>query len=430
MESSFDIRIEKLVYGGDALAHHDGRTVFVPYAIGGELERVRAVEQKKKFVRAKIDQVLEPAADRVAAPCPQFGVCGGCHYQHMNYAAQVRSKSQILRETLSRIGRINWTGEIGENVAQPLQYRNRAQWALRPVGSAGKLAIGYFQQGSSTLAPATVCPIIAPRLESVLAGLGRACDEGALPRSVRAIEAFVNSTGDQLILNVSADKSAIAAEKLLPRLIPFTGEIVSLLVQDESTENLDLAGPGHIVYESGGRKFRVGHLSFFQVNRFLIDELTRAVVGDVKGELALDLFAGVGLFSLPLAANFKRVIAVEGNVAAVRDLELNLKDIPMARARHSEVESFLARWKETPELVVLDPPRAGISDVAAKRLREIGAATIVYLSCDPATLARDLAVLTRKEEVGHNYRINTLELYDLFPETYHIEALATLQRLE
>jgi 23S rRNA (uracil1939-C5)-methyltransferase len=183
-------------------------------------------------------------------------------------------------------------------------------------------------------------------------------------------------------------------------------------------------------YEATGRKYRVGHLSFFQVNRFLIDELMRDVVGEYKGELALDLFAGVGLFSVPLAANFKRVIAVEGNVAAVRDLEINLKETPTARARHSEVESFLARWKEKPELVVLDPPRAGISDVAAKRLRDIGADAIAYLSCDPATLARDLAVLTKEGEPGSRYKISKLELYDIFPQTYHIEALATLQRLE
>jgi 23S rRNA (uracil1939-C5)-methyltransferase len=427
---SFDIRIEKLVYGGDALAHHDGRTVFVPYAIGGELERVTPIEQKKKFVRAKIDQVLEPAADRVAAPCPKFGVCGGCHYQHMNYAAQLRNKTQILRETLSRIGRIEWTDEIAEHSANPLQYRNRAQWAVRTVGNPAKLSIGYFQQGSSTLAPTSVCPIIAPRLEAVLAGLTRACDEGVIPRSVRAVEAFVDPASDKLLLNVSFEKAGAAADKFSRQLRPFTGEITSLLVQDESTEKLDLSGPGHLEYEAAGRKYRVGHLSFFQVNRFLIDELTRAVVGEYKGELALDLFAGVGLFSTPLAANFKRVIAVEGNVAAVRDLEINLKDTPTARAKHSEVESFLARWKEKPELVVLDPPRAGISDVAAKRLREIGADTIVYLSCDPATLARDLAVLTKKEEAGSVYRISKLELYDIFPQTYHIEALATLQRLE
>ena len=427
---SFDIRIEKLVYGGDALAHHDGRTVFVPYAIGGELERVTPIEQKKKFVRARIDQVLEPAADRVAAPCPKFGVCGGCHYQHMNYAAQLRNKTQILRETLSRIGRIEWTDEIAEHSANPLQYRNRAQWAVRTVGNPAKLSIGYFQQGSSTLAPTDVCPIIAPRLESVLAGLTRACDQGAIPRSVRAVEAFVDSASDKLLLNVSFEKAGAAADKLSRQLLPFTGEITSLLVQDESTEKLDLAGPGHLDYEAAGRKYRVGHLSFFQVNRFLLDELTRAVVGEYKGELALDLFAGVGLFSVPLAANFKRVIAVEGNVAAVRDLEINLKETPTARARHSEVESFLARWKERPELVVLDPPRAGISDVAAKRLREIGPETIVYLSCDPATLARDLAVLTKEVEPGSRYKISKLELYDIFPQTYHIEALATLQRLE
>jgi 23S rRNA (uracil1939-C5)-methyltransferase len=432
-DSQFEVRIEKLVYGGDGLAHHDGQTVFVPLVLGGERARVVAVERKKKFVRARVEEILEPGAERVAAPCPRFGVCGGCQYQHMSYAAQLASKAQILRETLGRIGRIEWTGEIPTHASPPLGYRNRAQWAVRPASEGGRPAIGYFELASSMLAPTDVCPILAPKLQSVLAALAGACERGELPGSIRAIEAFTDAGEQNLLINVGIEKAGNApAEKMRARLGEVVGEITSLLVQDEKSGALDLSGPGHIFYEAAGFTYRVGHLSFFQVNRNLIDELARDVTGDGAGELALDLFAGVGLFSAALAARYKRVIAVEGNVAAARDLETNLKEMPAARARHSEVEAFLARWNETPDLVVLDPPRAGISEASAKRLRALGPEKIQYLSCDPATLARDLAILTRPSGEaldGVSYRISKLQLYDIFPQTYHIEALASLERL-
>lgn len=429
-ESQFEVKIEKLVYGGDGLAHHDGQTVFVPLVLGGERARVAAVERKKKFVRARVEEILEAGAERVAAPCPRFGVCGGCQYQHMRYEAQLANKAQILRETLGRIGRVEFDGEIVTHGSPPFEYRNRAQWAVRQAGSARRLEIGYFQLGSSVLAPTDVCPILAPKLQKVLAALAAAGERGELPGSIRAIEAFTDAAEKSLLLNVGVEKAGdTPAEKMRARLSAIVGEITSLLAQDEKSGTLDLAGPGNIFYEAAGHKYRVGHLSFFQVNRFLLDELVAAVIGESAGELALDLFAGVGLFSLPLAERFKRVVAVEGNVAAARDLEENLKDSPAARARHGEVEAFLLRSKETPEFVVLDPPRAGISEASAKRLRELGPAKIAYLSCDPATLARDLAILTRADAEGAAYRIAQLTLYDIFPQTYHIEALATLERL-
>lgn len=157
--------------------------------------------------------------------------------------------------------------------------------------------------------------------------------------------------------------------------------------------------------------------------------MVSAVVGETKGALALDLFAGVGLFTLPLVSNFGRVVAVEGNVATARDLEANLKDHPSARPRHMDTESFLAQWKEKPDLVILDPPRAGVTAPALEKLKALGPDDITYLSCDPATLARDLALLTKDAPGGARYSLSDITLVDIFPQTYHIEALVRLQRL-
>ncbi|HXQ97465.1 MAG TPA: 23S rRNA (uracil(1939)-C(5))-methyltransferase RlmD [Candidatus Limnocylindrales bacterium] len=435
MTAPFDARIEKLVYGGDGLSHHKSHTVFVPYTMPGELVRVVPLEERKKFIRGRIDQILEPSPDRVAAPCPEFGICGGCHYQHIPYDQQLKFKTEILRETLARIGKIEWPGEIKAIASPPFGYRNRAQWAIRLIGDPPRSAIGYFKPASSILAPTKACPILMPQLESVLAALGAACEQGRIPGGIGAIESFSNASGDKMLLNVSVAKSGMKSLAISERLREIVPGIESILIQDETAEHFELFGPGYLEYHTEGVSFRVGHLSFFQVNRFLVEELVRSVVTEKNdyvsgGGLALDLFAGVGLFSIPLAKRFERVIAVEGDIATSRDLEVNVKTQPSIRGRHADTESFLARQKESPDFVVLDPPRAGVTAAAIQRLRELAPPHITYLSCDPATLARDLAALTAGGGgTGSRYRIGDITVYDIFPETYHIEALVRLQRL-
>jgi 23S rRNA (uracil1939-C5)-methyltransferase len=382
-----------------------------------------------------VDQILEPSPDRVAAPCPEFGICGGCHYQHIPYAQQLKFKTEILRETLVRIGKIEWPGEIKAIASPPFGYRNRAQWAVRVVGDPPRPAIGYFKPASSILAPTYACPILMPQLESVLAALAAACDQGRLPGEIGAIECFSNASGDKMLLNVSVSKGGMKALAISERLREIVPGIESLLIQDETSEHFELFGPGYLEYYTEEVSFRVGHLSFFQVNRYLVEELVRSVVVEKNDNgsgagLALDLFAGVGLFSIPLAKRFERVIAVEGNIATSRDLEVNVKTHPSVRGRHADTESFLMRQKESPDFVVLDPPRAGVTAGAIQRLRELAPPHIVYLSCDPATLARDLTALTAGAGgTGSRYRISDITVYDIFPETYHIEALVRLQRL-
>jgi 23S rRNA (uracil1939-C5)-methyltransferase len=206
--------------------------------------------------------------------------------------------------------------------------------------------------------------------------------------------------------------------------------VETVLIHDPRADRFELSGPGHISYRVGNYSYRIGHLSFFQTNRFLLDELVRTVIGEARGRLALDLFAGVGLFSVPLANRFERLIAVESNMAAARDLEANLQASGAAspNLRNTTVEAFLEQWQERPDLVVLDPPRTGVAARALARLTKIAPQEIVYLSCDPATLARDLAILIGDTQNPRGYRITELHLVDIFPQTYHIEALVRLSR--
>ena len=426
-----EVRIEKLVYGGDGLAHHEGNTVFVPLVLPGELVRIESSTKKKKFIRGRLDSVVEPSPERVAAPCPHFGRCGGCQYQHMPYDAQIRYKTEILRETLGRIGRIQWPGEIAAHPSKPFEYRNRAQWKLRanPQGAAGGAGIGYFEMGSTTLCPVTECKILSPRLEDAFLKLRQMVAQSKILSPIDEIEAFVDSSDEKILLNLSAERLGESPESIAAALREALPQIESILFQDRKADAFHLSGPGYLNYTVGGAPYRVGHLSFFQVNRFLIEPLVEAVVGKTRGALALDLFAGVGLFTVALTKQFERVIGVESNLAAAKDLETNLKESggSSPSSRNVTAEGFLSRWNETPDLVVLDPPRAGVEAEALGRLKKLAPRFIHYVSCDPATLARDLAQLVGTQEAAGPYEIESINLFDIFPQTYHMEVLVRLR---
>jgi 23S rRNA (uracil1939-C5)-methyltransferase len=434
MADELRLSIEKLVYGGDGLAHADGNTVFVPYVLPGEEARAAAKSKKKKLIRAELLEVVAPAKERIKAKCAHFQKCGGCHYQHIPAAEQLRLKKEILRETLSRLGGITWNGAIEEHTAEPYGYRNRAQWAVR---SGMPRALGYFLPESSVIIPIDECPVLSPRLAHTFGQLQEMARSGALPAEIQEIEAFADSADEKIALNVAFEKFPKPAAELAAAFRQALPEIESLLLLDQKKDRFELTGPGYLVHEAGGYKYRVSHLSFFQVNRFLIEDLLKTVTGNRSGTLALDLFSGVGFFTLPLAKAFQKVVCVDANLAATRDLYANAEIAGVTITSHNEhAEEFLNKTEEKPEFVVLDPPRAGLGAVAAEKLAELGAAEIVYLSCDPSTLARDLAVLTGsprkpKEIAGPSirYEITEMHLFDLFPQTFHIETFVRLRRV-
>ena len=427
-----EVRIEKLVYGGEGLAHHDGHTVFVPLVLPGELVQIESSARKKKFIRGRLERVVEPSAERVPAPCQYFGRCGGCQYQHMPYEAQLRYKTEILRETLGRIGRIQWGGAIETHASPPFGYRNRAQWKLQAnqKGGAGSPGIGYFEMGSTKLCDVTECLILSPRLADAFSRLRHLVSQGRALSAIDEIEAFADSNDEKILLNLSAERLADTPESIAASLREAVPNVESILIQDRRADKFHLAGPGYMTYAAAGAPYRVGHLSFFQVNRFLVEPLVDAVIGKTSGRLAIDLFAGVGLFTVALTKQFERVIGVESNLAAAKDLEANLKESGGASpsSRNVTAEGFLSRWHETPDLVVIDPPRAGVDAEALAHLKKLAPARIHYVSCDPATLGRDLAHLVGTAESAGPYEIESINLFDIFAQTYHMEVLVRLRR--
>jgi 23S rRNA (uracil1939-C5)-methyltransferase len=388
--------MEKWVYGGEALARLDGRVVFAPFVLPGETARLKVGED----VHAELIEVIAPSAERVAPPCPAFAKCGGCHYQHAPYEFQLARKAEILREQLKRVGKIEYAGEIEIISGPPLGYRNRAQFHV----SDGR--IGYLAARSHTLIPVTGdCPVASTKLNEALAVLREKVRDPQFPRFVKSIELFTNETDVQVNI-VESDKRV--ARWFFDQWFP---------EWPTSVEAVD--------YQTDVGTFRVGPRSFFQTNRFLIERLIDAAVGDSSGGSALDLYAGVGLFALPLAKHFGEVTAVEANSGAVRDLEFNAERAGVAvRAEHARVEDFLVSEHHNPgefDFIVADPPRAGLGKAVTGRLAYLAPQRITIVSCDPATLARDLATLK-------DYEIEKLTLVDLFPQTYHMETVAHLRR--
>ncbi len=375
------------MYGGDGLARIDGRVVLVPDVLPGELARIEV----DRDIHAKLIEVVERSPDRVAPPCEYFGRCGGCHYQHAPYEFQLARKVEILREQLKRVGKIDFTGQIETLSAEPLGYRNRSQFHI------GDGKIGYLAAGSHDLIDVAHCPISSPRVNQTLALLRERLRDPKFPRFVRSIEIFTNETDVQINV-VETDK---------PVAKSFYDWMESVVAID---------------YKVGEDNFRVSPHTFFQVNRFLIEPLMARAIGDAAGESALDLYSGVGLFALPLARKFKRITAVEAGSLAIRDLQVNAERAALHNiaTEHQRVEDFMTKLDRAPDFVLADPPRAGLGKSVVANLNRLAPPRITVVSCDPATLARDLAGLSK-------YRIERLTLIDLFPQTFHLETIAELR---
>jgi len=391
------VTVEKLVYGGDALARLDGRVVLVPLVLPGERVRASAEQEKPGLVRARALEVLEASPERVPAGCGYFERCGGCQYQHASYSLQLEAKRGILAEELRRLGGIEPPARIEVVAGEPWGYRNRTQLHF-DEGS-----LGFRRMRSHELCAVDHCPIASPRINEVIRTLAAMHRDPRWPRFLRSLEVFTDE--ERVQLNVIDTGRPVAR-----RFFEWCAESIPGLVS------------GALDYEV---RFRVGSNSFFQVNRFLADRLVEAALEGADGGRALDLYAGVGLFSIPLAGRFHEVTAVEAGRGAALDLEFNAARAGCANLQvvQSSTEAFLAALDAAPDFVLLDPPRAGLGKHVVARLAELRPPEITIVACDPSTLARDLAGLS-----AAGYAIAGLTLVDLFPQTYHLEAVARLER--
>lgn len=383
-----DVKIEKIVPNGFGLAFAENLTVFVPLSASGDTLRVKIKQVKGKTAFAEIVEILDSSIDRAKPRCPYFGRCGGCDFQQLNYGAQLAAKVGIIRDCLSRIGRINYEKDI-PIIASPneYEYRSRAGWHV----DTRRKKIGYFQRKSHDIIDVEICPILKPELQTVLTEL----------RETIEWESFWSEKIEVEAATADGEVSIYSTEIIEP-----------------TTE---------ISFTASGETYLHDATSFFQGNPFLVESLINEATKNAAGETALDLYCGVGLFTLPLARKFEKVFGIEGYDKAIDFAEKNIENARISNVEFSRetVGDFLKENAENIkniDFVLLDPPRSGTEKETVENILKLQPKQISYVSCEPSTLARDLKILTEND-----FSIESIVALDLFPQTHHVETVVRLK---
>ena len=381
------LRIERIVPRGLGIAFAEGTTFFVALAAPGDVVEARITEVKVKTAFAEIDAVIEPGPDRIEPPCPYFGACGGCDFQQLNYEAQLAAKFAMIRDCLHRIGKIEWEREI-PIIPSPEQfgYRLRAQWHA----NTNTKQIGYFRRDSRDLVDIEYCMVLQPELQTQLTELRENAEWGMFANEKVQIDAATGTNGKV---------SVYSAE-----------------VSDDAKE---------IEIEAANETYRFTARSFFQGNEYLLDKLIEIAIGAASGKNALDLYCGVGFFTLLLARRFEHVIGVEENAEAVDLANRNAENAGLSNVefRAESVRRYLSNVVESNlDLVLLDPPRAGTEKDTIMNLIRLRPKQISYVACEPSVLARDL-----KRFVENGFAITSITALDMFPQTHHVETVVQLK---
>lgn len=436
-----------MIYGGDGLArlpadeHGRGKAVFLPFVLSGEKVEANLFEQKAGFARAHADSIVESSPLRVEPGCPYFASCGGCHYQHTSYEHQLEIKREILKETLKRTAKLELDVNVEVHPSPPWNYRNRSRLQVQ---TKPEFKVGYFKMASHELLAIEDCPISSPLINRGIRALWQSGRSGKVPSGVREVEFFANADDTEMLIEVSTSAEARRAairgwiEELRASMPEIAGIAALREIENGKSgfqEKLVAVGASHLDYRTAKAIYRVSAGSFFQTNRHLTDELVRVVTHSQRGDLALDLYAGVGLFSTALC-DMRHIVSVESSQTSTGDLSYNLPSNGKAvqatteqylsgseHLRRSGKGAVLPHTFHRPDLAVVDPPRSGLGERVARMLGTLGAPRVIYVSCDPVTLARDLITL-----LSSGYRIQQVHLFDLFPQTFHLETVVHLAR--
>ncbi|MDX9992149.1 MAG: class I SAM-dependent RNA methyltransferase [Anaerolineales bacterium] len=400
-------------YGGQAIGRHNGRAVFVPFALPGEIVRARIIEERKNFSRAELVEIVKASPARIPPRCLHYAQCGGCHYQHISYADQLTTKTNLLRDQLSRIGKIE-NPPVREMVAAPEQwnYRNNIQFHLDQNAKLGFIS-ALADPARPDAAPLNVIPISECHLpEAALNSLWPTLEfEPGTPLQRVSLRA-----GDDTLLILESEQPETPAMELESDI-----SVVHLLGEDA----IILAGDNYIVIEILGRPFKVSAASFFQVNSAMAAKMVEhllEVLPTSPTSTLLDVYCGVGLFSAFFAPRVKKVIGIEISPSACEDFAVNLDEFDNVDLYEAPAEDALMQISEYADMVLLDPPRAGLDKSVITAIMQHHPENIAYVSCDPATLARDAARL-----IAGGYKLKQVTPFDLFPQTYHIESISIFE---
>jgi 23S rRNA (uracil1939-C5)-methyltransferase len=427
MNEETQLNIKSMAFKGYGVARIDDKVLFIPHSVSGDKAWVKIVEKKKNYSIGKLVRLIEPSPWRVTPPCPFFGQCGGCQWQHINDSIQINLKEEILKEILKRIGGLKEIPPITvEPSPQPYGYRARIQ--LKAKGEA----MGYYQERSHRIVDIDRCPIAHPLVNQIISSLRK-----MTPSFFRMEEIEINVSPEHgkgvLILHPLSPHQG--TKHFIKEFLQTHPILKGIAVMRE--KGLTLFGDPYLNFtislNQGGEKsvlrLRTSPESFFQVNLEQNQTLIRTVLefSDLnKDEGVLDLYAGVGNFTLPLAIASKEVWGIEESRAAVKDAWFNTErnGIKNCNFIQGRVEDILKHWRgERPDLVILDPPRMGCKTVLGQVVR-LKPKKIVYVSCEPTTFSRDLRLFS---EAG--YYLQKLSLVDMFPQTYHMEVVALLKSL-
>jgi 23S rRNA (uracil1939-C5)-methyltransferase len=410
MTETIDLKLTAMAHGGSALGRHGGQVIFVPYTIPGETVRVQIVEGRTRWARARLVDVLEPSPHRVEPPCPYFGPdrCGGCHFQHIAYEAQAEYKGEVVKDQLARIGGLDGV-DVQDIIgaAEPWGYRNHAQFSVTAEGR-----LGFLTADTHHVVPVEECLILDPLLDDLWTAL-----DVAWPQLRRLSLRCGSATGDLMAIFELDHYEDFDIEVDFP---------VSCVIQLVDGEAVILMGNGHLVEHVAGRDYRISAGSFFQVNTAGAEALV-ALVGEFLAptgdEVLLDLYCGVGLFGLSMAGDVKRVVGIESAASAAADFRHNARGMEQIDLIEGKAQEALSHVAGPVDLIVLDPPRSGAGKRAIEEIVRLAPQRVVYISCDPAPLARDARNL-----VDAGYELQKVQPLDLFPQTFHVESVALFAR--
>lgn len=428
------VKIDKLVHGGKGLAHDGSLAIFVEGVLPGESVRVEVGRVKKGYAEGRLLEVVTPSPDRTAAPCPVYGQCGGCQLQHASAAAQLEVKRAILTETLVRLGGLTDV-DVPPLSASPEVYGYRHRARLAVVTPKGKtVSLAYHEEGSHRLVPIAACPLLAPRLNEAVAHLNRAlAGSGMMAALIQEVRLGYSVATGELVIHYEAERCTRRQaegwfERVRTGLAGLKGQV--LIAGRGLQQRRWVDGETALTEQVAGLRLRCSDRSFVQANWRLNETLVETVAGwTLKGQecaplRVLELYAGIGNFGLPIARGGALVTLVEANPAALADARYNARvnHVGRCRFRQGPAEAILdASTPDEYDLVLMDPPRSGLSKEALTGLLRLRPHRLVYLSCDPPTLARDLRAMREAE-----YRVARLQGFDMFPQTMHIETLVEL----
>ena len=412
--------IDGISHKGEGIAHIEGKATFIPFALPNETVKVKITEEKRKYNRAQLIEIIRPSPNRIEPLCPHYYECGACSYQHVNYSQQLEMKRKIVEENINRIGKLVIEVPPLIPAEKPYRYRNKVSWQIV------NKSLGYYQAGTNKLVKIHACKLISQKMEEATNRLRDLLVE--MPLTAKSNMIMRESSTDGKIMLILTNLTKELDEEIMGNLSGIVDNLyVNYLNEIKYTK---IFGSDKINEEAKGAKILLSPLAFFQVNHLQMEKIIEILEGYLalkKDDILLDAYCGVGSLSLPLANKVSKVIAIESYALAIEDAENNalINNINNCEFLVGHTERILPKLNKTFNKIIVDPPRIGLREEVIRAISKANPEKIAYVSCNPATLARDLAIFSE-----NGYITKEIQPIDMFPQTGHVECVTLMSRVK